>query len=294
MNRFVPLLLLSLLGGGMPALSDGAETSPPSAPAGTYQTMLTSGLPDFDQVIQKHAETLAAIVSEADALKAFIASLGPALGLHDAALTLQAKSLPASLAQDLFIQELQNSATQLAAGLAALRLARSSWEATKTADTARLTALDGDLVRQREWLERQGVSPLVLRNLAKQLEATALEKVFVEWTRIHHWKDQVRERRGLARLCGAWQWTIHNHQNHHEQKLVMVFPFPGLGRQLPNGSTEIVVLGDNVYLRWEAAGRIQEDSLQFTKEGQRLEGTFINNLGGWGSISAKRSEACVP
>lgn len=294
MNHVVSLLLLGLLGWGMPSPSDGAETDPPASSSSLPQMTLTSDLPDFEQVVQTHAETLAAITSEADALKAFTADLGRTLGLQDAALTLQAKSLPASLAKELFIQALQNSANRLVAGLAALRLARSGWEATETSDAARLTVLDGDLAKQRAWLERQGISPLVLGNLAKRLEASAVEQVFVEWTRIHHWKDQVRERRGLARLCGVWQWTIHNHQNHNEQKFVMTFPPPGAGNRSPNGPTEIVVLGENVYLRWETDGRVQEDSLQFMKEGQRLEGTFVNNLGGWGSIAAKRSGACAP
>lgn len=31
----------------------------------------------------------------------------------------------------------------------------------------------------------------------------------------------------------------------------------------------MIVLGENVYLRWEVDGRVQEDSLQFSKEGQR-------------------------
>jgi hypothetical protein len=55
-----------------------------------------------------------------------------------------------------------------------------------------------------------------------------------------------------------------------------------------------VVLGDVVYLRWEGDGKVQEDSLLFSKEGQRLEGTFVNSQGGWGSISGKRTAACTP
>lgn len=294
MNRPVLLLLLGLLVWEIPSPSKGTEVSPPALSASATQTTLTPGLPDFEQVVQKHGDALAAIASEADALKAFTGDLGGALGLSDAAMTLQAKSLPASLAKELFVQELQDSANRLMAGLAALHLARSSWAATQSADAVRVAALESDLVKQREWLERQGVSPLVIGSLAKQLEVSALERVFVEWTRLHHWKDQVRDRRGQARLCGTWQWTIHNHQTHGEQKLAMTFPPPGAGRRAVSDPTELVVLGDNVYLRWEVAGRVQEDSLQFTKEGQRLEGTFVNNLGGWGSIAAKRSGACVP
>ena len=60
------------------------------------------------------------------------------------------------------------------------------------------------------------------------------------------------------------------------------------------GLVETIVLGENVYLRWEIDGRVQEDSLQFSKEGQRLEGTFVNSQGGWGSISGKRTAGCAP
>jgi hypothetical protein len=105
----------------------------------------------------------------------------------------------------------------------------------------------------------------------------------------------VRGTRGQSRLCGTWQWVIHNHQRHHEeQKLSLVFPPPGKdGTHLP-GLMETVVLGDVVYLRWEQDGRVQEDSLLFSKEGQRLEGTFVNSQGGWGSISGKRTASCTP
>lgn len=55
---------------------------------------------------------------------------------------------------------------------------------------------------------------------------------------------------------------------------------------------KIVVLGEGVYLRWESAGGYQEDSLLFTGEGQRLEGSFMNSAGAWGSITGKRVAAC--
>jgi hypothetical protein len=105
----------------------------------------------------------------------------------------------------------------------------------------------------------------------------------------------VREIRGLSRLCGTWQWTIHNHQqNHREQKLSLFFPPAGNIQAILPGLVETIVLGENVYLRWEIDGRVQEDSLQFNKEDQRLEGTFVNSQGGWGSISGKRTAGCMP
>jgi hypothetical protein len=128
-------------------------------------------------------------------------------------------------------------------------------------------------------------------HLAQEAGRQAIE----EWWRLKTWKDRVRGARGQSRLCGTWQWVIHNHQRHHEeQKLSLVFPPPGRDGGLLPGLTETVVLGDVVYLRWEQAGKVQEDSLLFSKEGQRLEGTFVNSQGGWGSISGKRTASCTP
>ncbi|HZN44233.1 MAG TPA: hypothetical protein VFB56_02830 [Nitrospiraceae bacterium] len=136
---------------------------------------------------------------------------------------------------------------------------------------------------------------LVLRHRlhqhGSQLALSAGEAVSKDWFSLRQWKDTVRQRRGRTRLCGSWQWTIHNHRNHGEQKLLVTFPPPGTA-QSSGGPAEIVVLGDVVYLRWEASGRVQEDSLLLSKEGQRLEGTFVNNAGGWGSITGKRTAAC--
>lgn len=136
--------------------------------------------------------------------------------------------------------------------------------------------------------------PLLRLSLAQQgsqLEAWAAQQAYRNWLSIYEWKDSVRLRRGLARLCGSWQWTIHNHQNHGEQKLTVSFPSPSAVPE-QGGPAEMVVLGDLVYLRWESGGRVQEDSLLLSKEGQRLEGTFVNNMGGWGSITGKRTAGC--
>jgi hypothetical protein len=138
------------------------------------------------------------------------------------------------------------------------------------------------------------LQPLLRLRLAQQgseLEAWAARRTYADWWSIHGWKDAVRLRRGLARLCGSWQWTIHNHQNHGEHKFTISFPSPGT-EPTAGGLAEIVVLGDLVYLRWEGNGKVQEDSLLFSKEGQRLEGTFMNNAGGWGSITGKKTAAC--
>ena len=130
---------------------------------------------------------------------------------------------------------------------------------------------------------------------ATRLEVDAMQTAYQEWDRIRNWKARVRGLRGQARLCGTWQWSVHNHQQHHqEQKLSLLFPPAGNAQATLPGLVETIVLGENVYLRWEIDGRVQEDSLQFSKEGHRLEGTFVNSQGGWGSISGKRTADCAP
>lgn len=168
------------------------------------------------------------------------------------------------------------------------------WRDRLVADGAAAVAGAQDIESLAEQYLDSRLRPLLRLRLAQQgseLEAWAAQRAYRDWLSIYGWKDSVRLRRGLARLCGSWQWTIHNHQNHGEQKLTVSFPAAGSGRDVA-GPAEIVVLGDLVYLRWEAGGRVQEDSLLLSKEGQRLEGTFINNMGGWGSITGKRTAGC--
>ncbi|MGH7168483.1 MAG: hypothetical protein ACREII_08115 [Nitrospiraceae bacterium] len=131
--------------------------------------------------------------------------------------------------------------------------------------------------------------------LAIRAEAEAEQHARDEWMRLRTWRDRLNETKGLARLCGTWQWTVHNHTNHQEHKMLMVFPSPETPD--PNQPTgprpvKIVVLGDAVFLRWEFQMGYQEDSLLFIKDGQRLEGSFINSAGAWGSITGKRTGSC--
>ena len=140
---------------------------------------------------------------------------------------------------------------------------------------------------------------LIARTL--RAEAEAERRGREAWLQLRTWQDRQRETRGLARLCGTWHWTIHNHQNHQDHKMVMAFDPPPASPQpaapQPTAAqgtkpAKIVVLGEGVYLRWESAGGYQEDSLLFTGEGQRLEGSFVNSAGAWGSITGKRVAAC--
>jgi len=114
------------------------------------------------------------------------------------------------------------------------------------------------------------------------------------WDDLKTAAESARQRKGLARLCGTWQWTVHNHQNHVDHKSVMIFASPDSANGSLHAPAQTVVLGDVVYLRWEFQGGFQEDSLLFTGEGRRLEGTFITSSGAWGSITGKRTAACQP
>ncbi|MEP6888395.1 MAG: hypothetical protein ABI945_08745 [Nitrospirales bacterium] len=127
---------------------------------------------------------------------------------------------------------------------------------------------------------------------AIKADVIAEQHARTHWISLKAWPDKVRETKGLARLCGTWQWTIHNHQHHQDQKVAMVFPPPDAGSFTGARPAKTVVLGDTIYLRWEFPGVVQEDSLLFTGEGQRLEGSFVNSSGAWGSITGKRTAAC--
>ncbi|HEX6825724.1 MAG TPA: hypothetical protein VF077_05340, partial [Nitrospiraceae bacterium] len=281
---------------------------------------LPSSIPDFPSVIRAHSDQLAKLDSDKAAVILFVSAVGPALQLGDAARTLGANALPAKLAKELLVPDLTAAVYRLMGGLAAWQFASAVRQAVRD---QQFTTAHEKLLRSpqaKTWLDHQGnaswhdslsqLSDVVaspewakgdLGDLSATLSATALDRasrleldaiqaVYQEWDRLRSWKDRVRGLRGQARLCGTWQWIIHNHQQHHqEQKLLLLFPPAGHTQTTLLGLMETIVLGENVYLRWELNGRVQEDSLQFSKEDQRLEGTFVNSEGGWGSISGKRT-----
>ncbi|HEY6085920.1 MAG TPA: hypothetical protein VIU63_11030 [Nitrospira sp.] len=273
-------------------------------------------MPDWMAILRDHANRLSAIDSDQSAKELFVSTLGPALHLADAAGTIGAKGLPAKLTAELLVAEITGSAQRLVAALAAWQLADSI-----TRSLAVRTPQPSSSVRiispRLDWLNANGPFPFLSAVISAQTAEAqsndtdedraitmaiaagraaveASQQVMSEWWRLNSWKDRVRTLRGQTRLCGTWQWVIHNHQQHHqEQKLSVLFPPPGSeGNPVP-GLVETIVLGDTVYLRWEHNGKIQEDSLLFTKEAQRLEGTFVNSQGGWGSISGKRTLSCA-
>ena len=277
---------------------------------------LPSGTPDFPSVIQPHADRLATLESDKDAIALFVTAIGPALQLGDAARTLGANALPVKVAKELLVPDLTAATHRFIGSLAAWHLASAVREAVKDRQFTSVTERLSKTAKPLTWLDQQGQVPwhdsltqlsdaaaspewangnqAEVVDRAVRLEVVALQASYQEWDRVRNWKDRVRGIRGQTRLCGTWQWIIHNHQQHHqEQKLSLLFPPVGAVQPTP-GLVETIVLGDNVYLRWEIDGQVQEDSLQFSKEGQRLEGTFVNSQGGWGSISGKRSASCTP
>ena len=287
------------------------------------QSVLADRFPAFKEVLRDSSRKLASLPAQGDSLTLFKNVIGPRVGLNDAAMTIGAKGLTPALTKELLLDDLNQSARNLVRGLAAWQLAQAVRDLGFTPTPEEQAGLKRQIDDQLAWLTEgttlephlrqllellqeagaQGVvqdspaeplrtSDAIARRAgaAAQIEIVAIQTVHREWFRLLSWKDQVRQQRGLVRLCGTWQWSIHNHQNHREEKTTVIFA--------PSGSTattspaEIIVLGDSVYLRWETRAGVQEDSLLFSGEGQRLEGTFVNTAGGWGSITGKRTASC--
>lgn len=258
--------------------------------------------------VERHASQLATIESSSAAMVLFTTTIGPFLGLGDAASTLAAKGLSEKSKRQLNLAELSQSVYQLMAALSAWELADSIGRAEEPVGTdAPGSRLLPSTARQ-DWLAEtsqvQSLATLYQALQGTRMEASLLaatrvaleasQQATIAWWNLFRWKDQIRQTWGQSRLCGTWQWIIHNHQNHQEQKTVLIFPPAGQKPARTPLPTETVVLGDSIYLRWEQDGRIQEDSLLFLKEGTRIEGSFVNNSGGWGSIAGKRTASCLP
>lgn len=280
----------------------------------------------LSEIAAGQAAQLAAVDSNANAMALFTSTIGPALGLKDAAGILGARGLSSKVSAELGLPELSQSARELIAALAAWRLAESVYQTGPPTQT-----VPASPPAHQDWLKATGrLSSLanVLTLLADQsdsesapgsqhepkpellvaahkLASDAQQRALTTWWSLHEWKERVRQARGLARLCGTWQWTMHNHQNHQEQKMVMLFPPPGYAPANIPLPAETIVLGDSIYIRWERGGYVEEDSLLFVTEGHKkdgakekdtvkIEGSFVNNTGGWGPITAKRSAGCQP
>ena len=286
---------------------------------------LPSSIPDFPSIIRAHSDQLATIESDKGAGSLFVSTIGPALQLSDVVRTLGAGPIPAKLARELLVPDLTEAVHRLMSDLSAWHLAST---VRQTVSDQQITTVTEQLLTSPQamaWLDQQSqaswhdslhqlsevvgspewtkdnqgesasIRSVAVLKRAIRLEVDAMQAAYREWDRIRNWNGRIRELRGQARLCGTWQWIIHNHQkNHQEQKFSLLFPPAGQTQATLPGLVETIVLGENVYLRWEFDGRVQEDSLQFNNEGQRLEGTFVNSQGGWGSISGKKTAGCTP
>ncbi len=265
-------------------------------------------------VVTQRAEHLALLESDEGALKLFTTSVGPALGLKDAAGALGAR-LPGKMVKELGIAELSQSVIELMRALGTWQVADALRQETEPS-----TAVVSLPAARQDWLGAPNQSPSFsdllrlmkeeagartaqetsqARNIEMLLAAErtafqASQRAVTAWWNIHGWKERIRQAKGLSRLCGTWQWTIHNHQQHGEQKSTIVFPPPGSVSANAATPVERIILGDAIYLRWEQNGHIQEDSLLFIKNDQRIEGSFMNNTGGWGPITGKRLAPCKP
>jgi hypothetical protein len=131
----------------------------------------------------------------------------------------------------------------------------------------------------------------VLLSKIIQLEASGYEAARNSWHRIQEWQQQNQINSAAARLCGNWQWLVHNHQNHGDHKAVITFSPPDEPTTQIQPSI-IQIQGDTVYLKWTFPQGIQEDSLLLSNHDTHIEGTFKNSLGPHGSISGKRLSTC--
>lgn len=127
---------------------------------------------------------------------------------------------------------------------------------------------------------------------AIQIEAQAHEVAWESWYRLQQWQQQEQSNQAIIRLCGTWKWIIHNHQNHGDHKTTMTFSPPGQDMPPQVQPTTILIHGDTVFLKWTFPQGFQEDSLLLSNHDTRLEGTFRNSLGPYGSLSGQRLSPC--
>lgn len=206
----------------------------------TADESLPSSTPDFPSVIRAHSDQLAKIDSDKEAISLFVSAIGPALQLGDAARTLGANPLQPKLANELLVSELTATVHRLMGSLAAWRLASTIRQAVGDQQLSMETDRLYGSPQSRAWLHQQrkaswhdslnqlseevtsaewgkGIQGEASEKAA-QLELDAMQSSYQEWDRIRSWKDRVRGLRGQARLCGTWQWIIHNHQQLHQSR----------------------------------------------------------------------------
>ncbi|GJL57712.1 MAG: hypothetical protein NPIRA03_05690 [Nitrospirales bacterium] len=135
---------------------------------------------------------------------------------------------------------------------------------------------------------------MILLTKTGELEATAYGNTWEAWKKIQQWQQQEQTNSDSTRLCGTWRWVVHNHQNHGDRKMTVTFLPPDQSSPSQIAPSVIEIHGDTVYLKWTFPQGVQEDSLLISNNDSRLEGTFKNSLGPYGSISGKRLTTCQP
>ena len=173
---------------------------------------------------------------------------------------------------------------------------REAWDHQSAQDGRHEKHLQGDPVPSINRFLRQSFLPTTtayVQATLLQLHVRNEQQAWTKWQAIQQWNNDQKNEKGLRRLCGTWQWLIHNHQNHGDHKTVMVYPPPSQYHRMDPQPATIRVQGDTVYIRWEfPRGIVQEESLLLSEKDQLLSGTFVNNLGPNGNITGRRVKPC--
>ena len=173
---------------------------------------------------------------------------------------------------------------------------RDSWNRRPVRHDRHEKPLQGDPAPSINRFLRHSFLPIAtahIRAALLQLHVRKEQQAWKHWQAIRQWSHEQKNETGLRRLCGTWQWLIHNHQNHSDHKTVMVYPPPSQYHRMDPQPAAIRVQGDTVYIRWEfPRGIVQEESLLLSEKDQLLSGTFVNNLGPNGNITGRRVKPC--
>src|SRR2546428_10191827 len=114
---------------------------------------VTSGAPDFPGILRTHADNLASVTTDAEALDLFASHLAGALSLQDSVTALTDKPPSGKASADrLPDPELTASAVRLTAELAAWRLATAIKQAADVAAAAVLQTVLQQAGIQQSWL----------------------------------------------------------------------------------------------------------------------------------------------
>ena len=173
---------------------------------------------------------------------------------------------------------------------------RDSWERLPVRDGQHEQSSESDPAPSINRFLRQFFLPMAtayIQAALLQAHVRNEQQAWKHWRAIQQWSDDQKNEKGLQRLCGTWQWLIHNHQNHGDHKTIMVYPPPSQYHRMDPRPAAVRVQGDTVYIRWEFPGGIvQEESLLLSEKDQLLSGTFVNNLGPNGNITGRRVKSC--